>query len=174
MLVILAGIILTLDFSDTRITLIGILLSIGSAVLHSFYVVNMKRPEIESIGGAETSLYMTFVGIFVSLPLFLIVPSTGFTFKPTGWLAILGLILISSILSLWSFTMGIKKTKASTAATICCLEPVVTIILESFFLDGHYSPRQIIGVGLIPAGIILSLQLPKLMKKIKLKSPSLA
>jgi drug/metabolite transporter (DMT)-like permease len=71
-------------------------------------------------------------------------------------------VLISSIGSLILFNRGAKQVDSSLAAIICCFEPIVNIVFELIFLDGFYTPRQYIGIFLIPVGIMFSLVFARL------------
>ncbi len=156
-LIILSGIILTLDFSDARITVLGIVFSTVATISYAWYILSLKHRRILPVPSTVIITYVMATGTII---MGLVLPFSGgriFVFDPFGWWGIAGLVLISSIGSLILFNRGAKQVDSSLAAIICCFEPIVTIVFELIFLDGFYTPRQYIGIFLIPVGIVFSL-----------------
>jgi len=156
-LTILSGIILTLDFSDARITALGIVFSTVATVSYAWYILSIKHRSVMPVPSTIITTYVMATGTIIMA---LILPFSSdrvLVFKPFGWWGIAGLVLISSIGSLILFNRGAKQVDSSLAAIICCFEPIVTIVFELIFLDGFYPPRQFIGIFLIPVGIVFSL-----------------
>lgn len=162
---ILFGILLTLDFSDTRLTVIGVLLSVSSTIIYSWYILSIRNIKILPVPSPVITTYVMSTGTVLMLAAFPFFPNNGFSFAPQAWWGIAGLVLISSIGAFLAFNHGAKHLDSSLAAIICCFEPIVTIIFEMAFMRGHYTNRQFIGIILIPFGIILSLVLSKKSKK---------
>jgi drug/metabolite transporter (DMT)-like permease len=156
-LIILSGIIFTLDFSDARITALGIVFSTMATVSYAWYILSIKHRSVMPVPSTVITTYVMATG---SIIMALILPFSSdriLVFDPFGWWGIAGLVLISSIGSLILFNRGAKQVDSSLAAIICCFEPIVTIVFELIFLDGFYTPRQYIGIFLIPVGIMFSL-----------------
>jgi len=163
--IILIGILLTLDFSDTRLTVIGVVLSVASTIIYSWYILSIRNAKVLPVPSPVITTYVMTTGTILMLGAFPFFPNNGFTFSPHAWWGITGLILISSVGAFIAFNHGAKHIDSSLAAIICCFEPIVTIVIEMLFLGGHYTIRQLIGIVLIPLGILLSLVLSRKSKK---------
>ena len=164
-LIILAGILLTMDFSDSRITIIGLLLSVSSTIIYSWYILSIRNKKVLPVSSVHITTYVMTAGTAIMLVAFPFMESNSFGFAPSAWWGISGLVLISSIGAFLAFNTGAKHIDSSLAAIICCFEPIVTIIFEIIFLDGFYTPRQYMGIVLIPTGIVLSLVLSRAPRK---------
>jgi len=156
-LVIFVGIIMTLDMSDIRISTAGVLLSVASMLLYGRYVLSIKHPEILPISSAIITTYTMTTGAVITAFLLLLTRSYEFSFSPSAWYGVAGLVFISSIGAFYAFNLGAKHVESSIAAIICCFETIVTVIFELAFLKGQYSIRQYAGIILIPFGIMFSL-----------------
>jgi probable blue pigment (indigoidine) exporter len=164
-LIILTGILLMMDFSDSRITVIGILLSVASTITYSWYILSIRNKDVLPVSSVHITTYVMTTGTVIMLVAFPFMESNSFGFAPSAWWGIAGLVLISSIGAFLAFNTGAKHIDSSLAAIICCFEPIVTIIFEIIFLDGFYTLRQYIGIILIPTGIVLSLVLSRSPRK---------
>lgn len=163
--IILFGVLLTLDFADTRLTTMGVLLSVASTIIYSWYILSIRNPKILPIPSPVITTYAMSTGTVLMLVAFPFFPNNGFSFAPQAWWGIAGLVFISSIGGFLAFNHGAKHIDSSLAAIICCFEPIVTIVFEMLFLKGHYTDRQLIGIVIIPMGIILSLVLSRKPRK---------
>jgi drug/metabolite transporter (DMT)-like permease len=76
-----------------------------------------------------------------------------------GWLAVLGLSVISTVLPIVLVFDGTTRVGASRASILSTMEPVLTVIWAAILLGEHIKPIQCIGGGLIIASVVL-LNLP--------------
>lgn len=164
-LCIVTGIVLTMDFSDARITIAGLVLSIASTFIYSWYILGIRNKEVLPISSVHITTYVMTTGSVIMLLAFPFMESNQFQFAPFAWWGVAGLIFISSIGAFLAFNTGAKYIDSSLAAIICCFEPIVTIIFELVFLGGFYTLRQYLGIVLIPMGITLSLVLSRMPAK---------
>jgi drug/metabolite transporter (DMT)-like permease len=72
-----------------------------------------------------------------------------------GWLAILGIILISTIVPVVTFLAGLERIGPTNAATLSTIEPVVTVILAAVVFGERLPSIVLLGGGLILAAVIL-------------------
>ena len=156
-MVILAGILLTMDFSDARLTVVGVLLSVASPVVYSWYILSLRHKKVIPVPSPVITTYVMTTGSVLMVLAFPFFPNNGFSFESQAWWGIAGLVLISSVGAFIVFNYGAKHVDSSLAATICCFEPIITILIEILFLGGYYTPRQMAGIVLIPSGILFSL-----------------
>lgn len=164
-MVIFIGILLTLDLSDTRITVLGIIFSLASMFLYPLYIINIKHKRIIPVPSLTITTYVMITGTAVMLIPFLCTEKNLLgSVDSSGWWGVVGLVFISSIGAFFIFNYAAKSVKSSTAAIICSSEPVITIIFESIIFASFYTLQQYAGIILIPLGIIISLTLNKKAK----------
>lgn len=156
-LLIFCGILLTLDLSDVRITVTGIVLSTASMLMYGWYIFSIKHPVVLPVPSTIITTYTMSAGALITAILLPFFPGSGFQFAPTAWYGVTGLVLISSIGAFLAFNYGAKRVESGIAAIICCFETIVTVLFELAFLNGSYSARQYVGIVLIPLGITFSL-----------------
>jgi drug/metabolite transporter (DMT)-like permease len=74
---------------------------------------------------------------------------------PSGWLWLLPLALISSVISIGCFLGGLKLVGASTAAILSCLEPVVTAASAIVVFSERVNAGQVVGAAVVLAAVVL-------------------
>jgi drug/metabolite transporter (DMT)-like permease len=79
--------------------------------------------------------------------------------SPTAALAMLGMIVFSTILPMGTFLAGLARVGPTTASLLSTLEPVFTVILAAVFLREALSAVQLAGGGFVLTALIL-LNLP--------------
>lgn len=140
---------------------LGILLGICAAIIYTCYILTgswiiPKGRVIESTTAIMISAAAVFgiVGLFNGIQL----PTTT-----TGMLYMVAIALVSTVIALVTFFLGMERIGPSNAATISTLEPVVTIILAIFLLNEMISIYTIVGGSLILMAILIltRLQSPK-------------
>jgi drug/metabolite transporter (DMT)-like permease len=107
-------------------------------------------------------------GSSVALSTAIIIPGALFALAPIGiafglqaprllqgWLAILGLSVISTVLSIMLVFAGTLKIGASKASILSTVEPVLTVVWAAILLGEHIEPAQYIGGVLIVTSVIL-------------------
>ena len=70
------------------------------------------------------------------------------------WLSI-AMALISTVMPIWLMAEGIKRIGANQASMIGAIGPVLTIFFGWLILNEAITPVQIIGAGLVLAGVLL-------------------
>ncbi|KAI3590156.1 Permease of the drug/metabolite transporter (DMT) superfamily [Cupriavidus sp. U2] len=136
---------------------LGIALGVAAAVIYSVYIVVGARVTagIHAIAtttvicSAAALVYVT-VGILRTgagvPPQF---PTTG-----GGWLALVAIALVSTVLAILTFFAGLQKLGASKASMLSTLEPVVTVALAAALLGEHIGATQAVGGALILLGVL--------------------
>jgi drug/metabolite transporter (DMT)-like permease len=132
----------------------GIILAISSAVFYSIYILINSRI-IKAGMGIQSSAFTMLGVVFVYgiMNLF-----AGFTppKETVGYIAILLIAMISTVLAFWSFLTGLEKTGASTTALVSTLEPVVIILSSVIFLSEKLTINIILGGILILTALIIT------------------
>ena len=74
---------------------------------------------------------------------------------PVGWLAIICIALLCTVVAIVTFFAGLAQTGPSNAATFSTLEPAVTVVLAAFVLGDRLEIYQLAGGLLILAAVII-------------------
>ena len=75
------------------------------------------------------------------------------------WLLLITMAVVSTVMPINMFMIGIQRLGASRASILSTLEPIGTLIVASLLLGETLQPVQILGAGLILTSVLL-LQLP--------------
>jgi len=148
----LSGTALTLRISGDG-SLLGILLGIAAAVDYAIYILLGSRILRRSGPmGSTTVIITSTAGVYAG-----IVAIRGVTYPATstGWIAIIAIALISTVLAFVTFFAGLKRIGPTSASTLSTFEPIVAVVLAAIVLGETISPIQILGGILILAAVVL-------------------
>jgi drug/metabolite transporter (DMT)-like permease len=73
----------------------------------------------------------------------------------TGWYALVGMILIATIVAVVAFLAGLEIVGPTNAAMLSTLEPIVTVLLSAWIFSERLSVIALFGGGLILAAVII-------------------
>jgi drug/metabolite transporter (DMT)-like permease len=150
----LSGTALTLRISSGGSPL-GILLGIAAAVDYAIYILLGSRIVRRSGPLSSTTVIITSTaGVYAG-----IVAIRGVTYPTTstGWIAIIAIALISTVLAFVTFFAGLKRIGPTSASTLSTFEPIVAVVLAAIVLGETISPSpiQVLGGALILAAVVL-------------------
>jgi drug/metabolite transporter (DMT)-like permease len=145
----LAGLSLLLkpwEVAATRGELVGAFFGVASAFFYASNVVMNKR----LTGAFSGSELMAWHGVFALPVLVAMSLREGFVHVDPKSAALLAVLSIGpGAFGGVLFSWGVRRMKASLAATIALLEPVVAILISVIVLHEHLSALGAIGVGLV-------------------------
>lgn len=135
----------------------GDALMILKVLAFATYTVTSKHVR----GRFETLIFNFYVYFFGSA---LLAPLSWHTLRHTqwgsiswrGWMSILYIALIGSVLAYMVFYRALKVMSASQLASLTYLEPVVTITAGIIILHEHVTPQILAGGGVILCGVYLT------------------
>lgn len=148
----LSGTALTLRISGGG-SLLGVLLGIAAAVDYAIYILLGSRIVRRSGPiGSTTVIITSTAGVYAG-----IVAIRGMTYPTTstGWIAIIAIALISTVLAFVTFFAGLKRIGPTSASTLSTFEPIVAVVLAAIVLGETISPYQVFGGILILAAVVL-------------------
>lgn len=148
------GLFLVLGVSFENAQLIGIVLGLGSALVYSCYIVIGNRV-LKSI---HSLIATTYVCTFAGITLLLAGWAGGMqslSFSPQGWLAILGMAILGTIVGILGIFSGMSRIGAANASIISTMEPVITVILSALLLAEKITLLQGLGGILIITGVVI-------------------
>ncbi|MFZ7110949.1 MAG: DMT family transporter [Desulfatiglandales bacterium] len=133
--------------------MLGILLGLSAPLIYAVYVVVGSRVIQRTGALASSTVVMLAAGaVFGGL-----VAARGLLLPDTfaGWVSVLAIVLVSTVLAIVTFFSGLKRLEAAQASIISTLEPVVTVYLASLVLGEAITAAKIAGGTLIVSAVIL-------------------
>lgn len=152
LLLALTGIVLTLQLKGGGSTP-GILLGVLAAVIYAVYILVGSRVVVGTGAIASSTIVMASTALVYAG----IVSVHGATFPKTssGWVAVLAIALVSTVLAFVTFFAGLKRIGPTNASTFSTLEPVVTVVFAALLLGEDLNPIQMLGGALMLVAVIL-------------------
>ncbi|MCM5680203.1 DMT family transporter [Schlegelella sp. S2-27] len=157
-----AGTVMTLGWADVgaqaSLDWRGVALAIGAAAVYALYIVGGSRATrgVEPLAATATILGSSalLLALIVGARLALGAP-VAFAHGASAWSAVLAIALVSTVVAVLFFVVGLRHLGASKTALISTLEPVVTVALAAVFLSEHLGGWQLAGGALVLAGALL-------------------
>lgn len=168
LVICLSGLFLILGVSLTSLNQLGVALGLGSAIVYSCYIIVSTRV----LKDVQPLLATTYVCSATALAFTIYAWTTGqliLTLPATGWLALLGISCLGTIVGILAFFAGISKIGAPHASIISTAEPVLAIVMSTIIFNEQLTLFQVIGGFLIISSIIM-LQLCTVRKDQLIKS----
>ena len=154
LLLCLAGLSLTLGVSFAHISTVGVILSLGSAVSYSIYIVVGNRL-LKNVDSLLVSCYICFAAAMVFTTAGLLTNSLNYALPASAWMYILAITIFPTIIGILFFFAGLKKVGPTNASIISTLEPLITVLLSILILNEQITGLQSCGGILILLGVIL-------------------
>lgn len=151
-LVALAGTTLTIS-GNVEGQALGVAFGIAAALIYALYIIVGERVTA-GIGAIPAATVIMLASAVSSA---LIVLGRGFAapVTPTGWVAVLAIALVCTVVAITAFFAGLSRLGAPDASTLSTLEPLATIVLAAVFLGERISFTQMLGGTIILAAAIV-------------------
>jgi drug/metabolite transporter (DMT)-like permease len=129
----------------------GVLLALGAALTYTTYIL-----VADGIVGRVDPFLLSALITTGAAGTFLVAALTGgaLAFTGGGWIWIAAIALVSTVLPIVTFMLGMKHVGASTASIVSTVEPVVTVALAVALFGESLGPLQIFGGVLVLAAVI--------------------
>jgi len=131
----------------------GILLAISAAAIYSVYI--MVGTQVMQKVSAIQSSTVIFLSAGVMSSLLMIVNGAHLPKTESGWIVIVSIVIVATIIPVVTFLAGLQRIGATDAAMLSTFEPVVTVVLAALFLGEIMKPVILLGGGLILLAVIL-------------------
>ncbi len=151
----LAGSALTVGPVRGTVSAVGLLLGLAAALTYAIYIVVSARVVVRV--DALTSSAVVCLGAATSFGLLTVVTRPH---GPGGWLAVVGVGVIGTVLAMLCFMAGLALIGPSDTSVTSTAEPVVTAVLGVTVLGEPLRPIQSVGAALIVASVALLARLP--------------
>ena len=138
------------------IDMLGVVLVIGSAICYAIYIISSVRFTRQA--GPWVSLVWILLGAGISFTVMGTLTQTlNFKLGIDGFIILVLMVILSTILALGAFLAGIQRVGPTTASVLSTLEPVFTVLLATFFLGEFLTKGQAVGgVLVLSAAVLLS------------------
>jgi drug/metabolite transporter (DMT)-like permease len=142
-------IIMTQSDSTQEINFIGVLLSLGSALVYALFIVIINRSKtISSISNSLLTFYTLSVGaiiFFSQIALSDTSITTGIENK-TDWLNLVGLALLPTIVSTATLAISTRNIGATKASVLGVFEPITAILVGTLVFGEALTNNIFIGI----------------------------
>ena len=133
--------------------LIGAVMAITAALVYSIYImVGANVMKHVSAFQSSTVIFASAGAVYGTLAF---TNGTHFPHTQTGWLVILGIVLIATVIPVTTFLAGLEKVGPTNAAMLSTIEPVVTVLLAAWLFGDKLASIVLIGGGFILVAVIL-------------------
>lgn len=147
----LVGSALTVDPDGGQI--IGALMAVTAALIYSIYII-VGTNVMKHVSAVQSSaIIFASAGLVYGVLTF--VNGAHLPASNSGWLAMLGIIVLSTIIPVVTFLAGLERIGPTNAAMLSTLEPVVTVLLAAWLFGEILMPIVIFGGALILVAVIL-------------------
>jgi drug/metabolite transporter (DMT)-like permease len=148
-----AGLVLLVGGAELHVAW-GLVFAIAAPVIYTGYILLSENVmgRVQAIGAS--AVIMSGAGIAFSV----IALSQGQLRPPTssdGWLIVVALALIPTMIAISTFLAGLPRVGAARASLLSTWEPVVTVILAVILFSDSFSLVQAVGGLLILAAVML-------------------
>jgi drug/metabolite transporter (DMT)-like permease len=147
----LVGAALTVDPNGGQ--LIGALMAIAAALIYSVYII-VGTNVMKHVSAVQSSAII-FASAGMVYGMLTFVNGAHLPESNSGWLAMLGMIIFSTIIPVATFLAGLERIGPTNAAMLSTLEPVVTVLLAAWLFGERLMPIVMVGGGLILVAVIL-------------------
>jgi drug/metabolite transporter (DMT)-like permease len=147
----LVGSALTVDPNGGQ--LIGALMAIAAALIYSVYII-VGTNVMKHVSAVQSSaIIFASAGMVYGMLTFF--NGAHLPASNSGWLAMLGMVIFSTIIPVATFLAGLEMVGPTNAAMLSTLEPVVTVLLAALLFGERLMPIVMVGGGLILVAVIL-------------------
>lgn len=147
----LAGVLLTVGPLSGQA--LGILLAISGAVIYAVYII-MGAHVMRQVSAVQSAVVI-FMSAGLSAGLLMLLTGVQLPATGSGWATIIAIVLAATVLPVVTFLAGLERVGPTTTAIFSVLEPVVTVLLASWWLHETLMPIALLGGGLILLAVLL-------------------
>lgn len=151
---ILLGLILLRGSDAHRVSVVGILFAVLSALFYSFYVYKSKNMMRRTVSNHFATMICLGCAIFFMM-ISLVTHQFSLPHSLTSWEYVLALAVIATALPVQLLLACMKTISPLKASILSVLEPVITLFIGVSLLDESVTQLQIYGVIIVIAGAIL-------------------
>lgn len=149
-------VIMTQSDSTHTINPIGVILSLGSALVYALFIVIINRSKtISNISNSLLTFYALTVGTIIFLGKIIIsdIDITAGINHNMAWLNLVGLALLPTVVSTATLAIATRNIGATKASVLGVFEPVTAILIGTIVFGEALTTNIIVGILLSIAAI---------------------
>lgn len=133
---------------------IGVSMGVGAAVAYTTYILVADTVIADAPPLAFSAIIAA--GAFATFALVAVVSgSLDLGFAPVGWLWLVAMALVSTIVPVLAFFAGLRRVGPSNAAILSTVEPPVTVLLALLVFGEQLGALQLAGGALVLSAVVL-------------------
>lgn len=143
---------------------IGVLLSLGSALVYAIFIVIINHSKvIANISNSLLTFYALTVGaiVFFGKILFSDISITTGISTSYDWLNIIGLAILPTIISTATLAVATRNIGATKASVLGVFEPITAILVGTLIFSEPLTTNIIIGIGIAIVSVTFMICLTK-------------
>ena len=156
--------IMTKGSGGDTIDPIGVILSLGSALVYAIFIVIINRSKtISKISNSLLTFYALTVGAFVFLGKTMLsnaAITTGIT-ESIDWLNLAGLALLPTIVSTASLAIATRNIGATKASVLGVFEPITAILIGTLMFHEPLTTNIVLGITISIVAVTFMIALTK-------------
>jgi drug/metabolite transporter (DMT)-like permease len=133
---------------------LGVALALGAAVAYTGYILVADI----AVRGADPFAVAAMVTTGAAVTFGVVAAAGGgldVDVAAHGWLDLVGVTVVSTVMALTTFLLGLARVGPATASIVSTAEPVVTVSLAVALLGERLGPGQVLGGALVLAAVVL-------------------
>lgn len=143
---------------------IGVLLSLGSALVYALFIVIINRSKaIAEISNTLLTFYALTVGAVVFLGK-IALSDTAMTAGITSggdWLNLVGLALLPTIVSTATLAIATRNIGATKASVLGVFEPITAILVGTLMFGEPLTTNIVVGIGIAIVAVTFMISVTK-------------
>lgn len=156
--------IMTQNNGTQTINPIGILLSLGSALVYALFIIIINRSKaIANISNSLLTFYALTVGAFVFIGKIICsdtVITMGIT-NTSDWLNLVGLALLPTVVSTATLAIASRNIGATKASVLGVFEPITAIIIGTVMFGEPLTTNIIVGIAIAIVAVTFMITVTK-------------
>lgn len=156
--------VMTQGSSGEAIDPIGVMLSLGSALVYALFIVIINRSKaIAEISNTLLTFYALMVGAMVFLCMILL-SDTSITAGIEGgsaWLNLVGLALLPTIVSTATLAIATRNIGATKASVLGVFEPITAILVGTLMFGEPLTTNIVVGICIAIVAVTFMISVTK-------------
>ena len=157
-------IIMTQGSGDESISLIGVALSLSSALVYALFIVIINRSKaIAQITNTVLTFYSLMVGaiVFWSKIYFSDTAITAGITTTVDWLNLVGLALLPTIVSTATLAIATRNIGTTKASVLGVFEPITAILIGTLMFNEPLTTNILLGIGIAIVAVTFMISVTK-------------
>lgn len=157
-------IIMTQGDTGQDVNPIGVMLALGSALFYALFIVIINRSKtISDISNTLLTFYALMVGALFFFGKMVVTGAdvTEGICGMSGWLNLVGLALLPTIVSTATLAVATRNIGATKASVLGVFEPITAILVGTFVFGEPLTTNILVGISIAMAAVVFMIMVTK-------------